>query len=79
MKRSPADDSTLRKTLGLNLRLYRVRRSLSQRQLAALVGTSANRIGAIEKGLSSTTVDVIERLADALETEPWRLLAPDQG
>lgn len=77
MKRPPSETARLRAVLGLNLKLYRVRRGLSQRELAARAETSANRIVAIERGTTSTTIDLIERLSICLETEPWRLLVPD--
>lgn len=78
MKRPPSDTAQLRAVLGLNIRIYRTRRELTQRQLAQMAGTSPNRIGAIEKGETSTTVDVIERLAIVLKVEPWKLLVPDE-
>lgn len=40
--------------------------------------TTATRIGAIERGQTSTTIDLVERLAMSLETDPWRLLVPDK-
>jgi transcriptional regulator with XRE-family HTH domain len=78
MKRPPTESAQLRAVLGLNLKLYRVRRGLSQRELAAKAETTATRIGAIERGQTSTTIDLVERLAVSLETEPWRLLLPDE-
>jgi transcriptional regulator with XRE-family HTH domain len=78
MKRTPAKRPALRQVLGLNIRVYRARRGYSQRELAERAGSLPSRIVSIENGRGSTTVDLIEKLAEALDVAPARLLTPDE-
>ncbi len=64
----------MRTLLGLNLRLARVRRDMSQQELADKVGTTAAHISNIERGTSSPTVDMLTRLAEALGQPASKLL-----
>lgn len=57
----------LRQKLGRRIRLRRVARGLTQRELAKLVGLSSQRQGwGIEHGLTGMTVETAGRLAQAL-------------
>jgi DNA-binding XRE family transcriptional regulator len=48
------------------LTLYRTRAGLTQRQLAALVGTSYSQISRLESGQHMPTYTTLQRIADAL-------------
>ncbi|MDY3001911.1 helix-turn-helix transcriptional regulator [Romboutsia timonensis] len=53
---------------GKNLKVARVKRGLTQRQLAALSGVGLTSITKIEKyGIEATTVSTLRKLAEALE------------
>lgn len=77
MSRKLRQKSSLREVLGENVRAYRARRRLSQEKLAELSGSHQTYISAIELGTSSASVDVIERIAAALNVPAWRLLRPE--
>lgn len=62
-----------------NVRAYRARRSLSQERLAELCGSHQSYVSSIESSSSAATVDVIERLASALEVPSWKLLVPEEA
>ncbi len=79
MKRKPPETPELRQILGRNIKLYRARRGLSQRDLAALASTTQSRVAGIELGNTSTTIDLLERIAAGLQVNPWRLLHPDES
>lgn len=51
--------------IGIKIRLERTKRGLSQEKLAELAGMNKNSIGAIERGVSSLSIDTIAKLADA--------------
>jgi len=53
---------------------WRVHRGLSQEQLADRLETSVASISRIENGTQPYTQDVLEALADALNTDPASLL-----
>jgi len=50
----------------MNVRVARVRRSMSQEVLAGLIGTSQASLSEIERGLTAATIDTVEKLARAL-------------
>lgn len=64
----------LARTLGLNVRRYRKTRGLSQEALADAVDLAVTYVGQIERGLRNPTLDVVERLAKALNVKPLDLL-----
>lgn len=64
----------LARTLGLNIRRYRKERGLSQEALADAVGLAVTYVGQIERGLRNPTLDIVERLAKALNVKPLDLL-----
>lgn len=59
--------------LGLNVAYYRRRRKLTQEQLAEKVGIDRTHMSNIELANSGASLDVIFRLADALEVPVSRL------
>jgi len=61
------------RTLGLNIAYYRGKRRLSQEQLAEKAGVDRSRISKTEIAWAGTSLDVIYKIADALEIEPYKL------
>lgn len=59
----------LRQLLGANIRIYRKSCGLSQSKLAELVDTATNYISAIEAGRRFPSVDIIEKIANALDID----------
>ena len=64
---------TIQELFIANLKAYRKLRSVSQSQLADLCDSSTGYIGEIELGKRFPSVNMIERIADALEIESWSL------
>lgn len=48
----------------------------SQAQLSSLTGISQTQIGNIFRHEKAASIDLLERLANGLNCEPWLLLAP---
>ena len=59
----------LRQLLASNMRFYRGNLNLSQSKLAEKVDTATNYIAAIEVGRRFPSVQMLERIADALEID----------
>lgn len=66
---------SLRDVFARNLRRLRHARGLSQETVALEAGISREYLGALERSAYSASVDVIERLAAALEVDAAELLA----
>jgi transcriptional regulator with XRE-family HTH domain len=66
----------LREVFAHNLRHFRRQRGLSQEALAAEAGIDRTYISALERGVYSATVDMIEKLAAVLSVAPHMLLWP---
>ncbi|MCI8870670.1 MAG: helix-turn-helix transcriptional regulator [Lawsonibacter sp.] len=62
------------RTLGLNIAYYRKKCQLTQEQLAEKAGIERSRISKTEIAWVGTSLDMIYRIADALEVEPYKLL-----
>jgi len=56
-----------------NLKGFRKGRCISQGKLAEICGTGQNYIEDIEEGKQFPSLDMIEKIAAALEIEPYRL------
>lgn len=56
-----------------NLKAYRKLRKISQMQLADLCDSSTGYIGEIETGKRFPSVNMIEKIANALSIESWDL------
>jgi transcriptional regulator with XRE-family HTH domain len=65
----------LRQIVARNLRILRKQKGLSQEELAFQAGINRNYVGQIEREEKSPTVDMIEKLARALATEPETLMS----
>lgn len=63
----------LREKVGLNIRNLRNSRGLSQEQLALAADLDRSYISEIELAKNSASIDVLERIADALDIAPKEL------
>ena len=61
------------RALGLNIAYYRKQRRLTQEQLAEKAGIERSRISKTEIAWTGTSLDVVFKIADALEVEPYKL------
>ena len=60
----------LRGVVAKNLRELRKAKGLSQEELADRAPVDRNYVGMVERSENSVSVDVLEKLADALEVGP---------
>lgn len=66
----------VRKVIGLNARLMRIEKGLSQEQVAERMGIDRAYISGLERGQRNPTATTIWHLARALGIEPADLMAP---
>ncbi|ENI4023107.1 helix-turn-helix transcriptional regulator [Pseudomonas aeruginosa] len=57
-----------------NVRRKRLELGFSQEELAERTDVHRTYVGMLERGEKNVTIYNIERIAQALETEPWTLL-----
>ena len=62
-----------------NLKKYRKKRNLSQMKLADKLDTSTSYIGEIEINRKVPSMEMVERIANALRIEPFRLFIDDES
>ena len=67
------DATTLKKLFGRRVRSLRKLRDMTQEELAESSALSAEYVSRIERGMTSTSFEVIAKLAQALEVEPSSL------
>jgi transcriptional regulator with XRE-family HTH domain len=60
----------LREVVAQNLRRLRDESGMSQEELAHRAGLNRNYVGMLERAENAPTVDVIEKLAAALQVDP---------
>lgn len=65
----------IKERLGKNIRTLRGRTGLSQEAFADAAGLHRTYISDIERGRRNVTIEVLEKLAKALEVSPGSLLA----
>ena len=65
---------SLGEVLARNLRRLRREKGLTQEELADRMGINRNYVGMIERCENSPTVDMLERIAKALQVDPSFLL-----
>jgi len=77
MKYTIRDNTRLRiiRSVDHFIREWRQYRGLSIEQLAAKVKLSTSMISQLERGKTGYTQNTLERVAIALDCEPWQLLA----
>jgi hypothetical protein len=66
----------LQKTVGRNLRAYRMERGLSQEAFAEVLGVHRTYMGGVERGERNLTLKSVERVAEKLEMEVLELMKP---
>lgn len=76
MSRKNEPGRALRVLLSERVRIERARLKLSQEDLGHLAGLSRVHVGAIERHEVACTLDVLAKLALALELPPHELLKP---
>lgn len=69
----------LKALLGVRVREYRELRGLSQEDLGKAAGTTRMSVYRIEEGKIPTNIDMIDRIASALDTSAAELLAEDDS
>ncbi|MDR3174132.1 MAG: helix-turn-helix domain-containing protein [Treponema sp.] len=62
-----------------NIKKYRKKKRLSQMKLAELLDTSTSYIGEIEINSRVPSMDMVERIAKALNVEPFRLFVDNSS
>jgi len=70
-----AEEVTVYEAIGRRLAALRRERGLTQEQLAERAGTSSAYVARIEAGGRRATVEMLARLATALDVPLWRLFA----
>lgn len=66
----------IRVVVGRNVRRLRVRRGISQELLAVDATMDRAHVSRIERGVENPTIQVVDRLAAALETDIRELFRP---
>lgn len=61
---------------GMNVKLLRGMRGLTQEKLAELAGMKRGQVGEFERGSRGIQLATLDRLATALDVESWELLRP---
>jgi len=67
------------KVFVFNLKKYRKKRRISQRKLAEILNTSTSYIGEIEINNKCPSMEMVARIAKALNIEPFRLFLDDKN
>ncbi len=68
----------LKQIVARNVRRLRNERGLTQEELSGMAGINRNYTGMIEREQRSPTVDMLEKLAKALQVDPVMLLQADK-
>lgn len=59
--------------VGMNIRLERIKRSISQEGLADMAGLARSTMGIVERGEQSPSLQTITKIANALNLEIYKL------
>jgi transcriptional regulator with XRE-family HTH domain len=70
--------STLKERLGQVLQEQRHRHGDTQAELAERANLSLKYLGEVERGEANVTVNALERIATALEWDPWELFSNER-
>ncbi|MDK4680473.1 helix-turn-helix domain-containing protein [Kingella negevensis] len=68
------DNNDLRDILAYNIRLFRVNKGWSQEELARQCGLDRTYVSSVERKRWNIALSNIEKIAIALEVEPYQLL-----
>lgn len=77
-KKKPAKND-LRGVLAWHVRMLRVTKGWSQEKLALVSELDRTYVSALERKVWNVSLSNIEKIAYALDVEPWQLLAPIQA
>ena len=67
------------KVFVFNMKKYRKKRQFSQMKLAEILNTSTSYIGEIEINRKIPSLNMVEKIANALKIEPFRLFIDDSN
>ena len=62
-----------------NMKKYRKKKQFSQMKLAEILNTSTSYIGEIEINRKIPSLDMVEKIANALNIEPFKLFIDDKS
>ena len=65
--------------VGINIKVLRIKRNLTQEELAEYANVSRAAISDIERGKSSPSVDTVGLIAEALKVDLYKLFILPQG
>lgn len=65
------------KQVGLNIRVQRVKRGISQEELADMAGIARSTMGIVERGEQSPSLQTIAKIATALKIDIYKLFLFD--
>ena len=71
--------SDIKKLLGAKIKAIRKARNLTQEQLAELVNIGTPNISYIENGKFAPSIESLQKIAHALNVEPWELYKFDDN
>ena len=71
-------EGDLQRTIGQNLRAYRLAHGLSQEAFAEILGVHRTYMGSVDRGERNLTLRSVERIAALIDEEPLKLLRPDR-
>ena len=66
----------LRERVGSNIQAIRRSKGISQEQLALMAEVDRRYLGKVENAENSVSLDVLEKIARALDVDPSALVAP---
>jgi transcriptional regulator with XRE-family HTH domain len=64
--------------IGMNIKIWRVRKNITQRNLANKTKLSQSYFSKLEKGVENPTLDTLTRVADALGIKVGELFNEDE-
>lgn len=65
------------KKVGMNIRIARIKRGISQEGLADMAGLARSTMGIVERGEQSPSLQTISKVANALEIDLHKLFIFD--
>ena len=73
---TPDRGEQLRVRIGQNIKQLRLRRRMSQEQLAERLGTTGKHVSEAERGATGLSFDLLARLGEVLDIAPFEFLRP---
>ncbi|MFF2909182.1 helix-turn-helix domain-containing protein [Paenibacillus sp. NPDC057934] len=61
--------SRISEAVGSQIKVLRQERGISQEKLALIAGVNTSYVGQIERGIRSPTIDMLDKIAQALEVD----------